>query len=49
MQEIVEYHGQNCYISTSGMCFKKCKNYLTNKDYTEEFLALIRSKKNDQE
>ena len=27
------------------MCFKKCKNYLTNKDYTEEFLAFIRSKK----
>ena len=24
MQEIVEYHGQNCYIPTSGMCFIKC-------------------------
>ena len=23
MQEIVEYHGQNCYIPTSGMCFIK--------------------------
>ena len=24
MQKIVEYHGQNCYIPTSGMCFIKC-------------------------
>ena len=23
MTEIVEYHGQNCYIPTSGMCFMK--------------------------
>ena len=43
MQEIVEYHGQNCYIPTSGMCFIKCINYFTKKDYTEEFLAFIRS------
>ena len=43
MQEIVEYHGQNCYIPTSGMCFFKCINYFTKKDYTEEFLTFIRS------
>ena len=43
MQEIVEYHGRNCYIPTSGMCFIKCINYFTNKDYTEEFLTFIRS------
>ena len=43
MQEIVEYHGQNCYIPTSGMCFIKCINYFTKKDYTEEFLTFIRS------
>ena len=29
MQEIVEYHGQNCYIPTSGMCFIKYINYFT--------------------
>ena len=34
MQEIVEYHGQNCYIPTSGMCFMKCINVFTKKDYT---------------
>ena len=26
MQKIVEYHGQNCYIPSSGMCFIKCIN-----------------------
>ena len=43
MQEIVEYHGQNCYIPTSGMRFIKCINYFTKKDYKEEFLTFIRS------
>ena len=43
MQEIVEYHGRNCYIPTSGMCFIKCINYFTKKDYTEDFLTFIRS------
>ena len=43
MQEIVEYHGQNCYIPTSGMCFIKRINYFTRKDYTEDFLTFIRS------
>ena len=42
-QEIVEYHGQNCYIPTSGMCSIKCINYFTKNDYTEEFLTFIRS------
>ena len=37
MQEIVEYFGQSCYIPSSGMCFIKCINYFTIKDYTEEF------------
>ena len=43
MQELVGYHGQNCYIPTSGMCFIKCINYFTKNDYTEEFLIFIRS------
>ena len=34
MQESVEYHGQNCYIPTSGMCFIKCIKYFTKKEYT---------------
>ena len=43
MQEIVEYHGRSCYIPSSGMCFIKCINYFTKKDYTEEFLTFIRT------
>ena len=43
MQEFVEYRGQNCYSPTSGHCFIKCLNYLTKKDYTEEFLTFIRT------
>ena len=37
MQEIVKYHGQNCYIPISGMCFLKCISYFTKKNYSEEF------------
>ena len=37
MQEIVEYHGQNCYIPTSGMCFTKCNNYFTKKIIQKNF------------
>ena len=42
-QDFVEYIGNNCYIPTSGNCFIKCNNYFTKKDYTQEFLALIRT------
>ena len=45
MQEIIEYHGQNCYIPSSGMCFIKCINYFTKRDYTNEFLTFIRSER----
>ena len=38
MQEIVEYHRQNCYIPTSGVCFIKCNNEFNKKEDTEEFL-----------
>ena len=44
-QDIVEYTGKNCYIPTSGNCFIKCINYLTGKDYTEQFLNFIRTEK----
>ena len=43
MQQIVEYHEQKVYIPTSGMCFIKCINYFTKKDYTEEFLTFFRT------
>ena len=43
MQGIVEYHGQNFYIPTSGHCFIKCISYFTKKDYTQGILTFIRS------
>ena len=43
MQEIVEYHGQNCNKPTSGMCFIKGIYYFTEKNYAEEFSTFIRS------
>ena len=42
LKEVVEFHGQNYFISTSGHCFLKSINYLTGKDYTEEFLTFNR-------
>ena len=42
MQDIVEYHGQNCYIPSSGICFIKC-NFFTKKDYTGGFSTFIRT------
>ena len=42
-QDFVEYIGNNCFIPTSGNCFKKCNNYFTEKDFTEEFLIFIRN------
>ena len=47
MQEIVEYHGQNCYIPTKGHCFIKCNKYFTEKDYTEVVLTLFDLNKED--
>ena len=46
MKKIVESHGQKCYIPNSGMCFIKCNNFFTNKDYTEEFRDLFRNEEN---
>ena len=47
-QDIVEYIGNNCYIPTIGHCFIKCINYLTGKDYTEDFVTFIRTEHKDQ-
>ena len=37
VEEFVEYHGQNWFIATSGMCFLTCFIYFTDNDYIEEF------------
>ena len=33
------------YVPTSGMCFRKCINYFTDKDYTKECLTFIGDEK----
>ena len=43
IKEIVECHGQRCFIPTSRMFFIKCIKYFTKKDYTENFLNFIRT------
>ena len=43
--EIVEYQGNNCFIPTKGYCFVKCINFLTGKDYKEQYLDFIRNEK----
>ena len=45
MQEIVEYHGQNCYIPTTGHCFIKCIIYFTTKVYKKELTTFIQVEK----
>ena len=34
-----------CYIPTKGYCFVKCINFLTDQDYNEQYLQLIRNEK----
>ena len=45
MEKVVEGCRQNCYVSTSGMCFIKSINYFTDKDYTEELRDFIGNEK----
>ena len=40
---IVEYKGNNSYIPSSGFCFMKCFNFLTGKNYEQDFLEFIRN------
>ena len=42
---IIEYCGNNCYIPTKGYCFVKCLNFLTDRDYKQQYLDFIRNEK----
>ena len=42
---IDEYRGNNCIIPTKGYCFVECINYLTGRDYKQEYLDFIRNEK----
>ena len=41
-QDIVQYMGNKCYISTSSNCFTRTITYLTGKEYMNEFLTFTR-------
>ena len=41
--EIIEFRGDNCFISSKGYCFVKCVNFLTGQDYKQKYLDFIRS------
>ena len=43
LYDIQEYIGKNCYIPTGQNCFLKCINYLTGKDYKNEYFQFINS------
>ena len=42
---IIEYQGNNCFIPTKGYCFVNCVNFLTGKDYKQQYLDFIRNEK----
>ena len=39
---IIEYRGNNCFIPTKGYCLVKCVNFLTGRDYKQQYLEFIR-------
>ena len=43
--EIIEYQRNNCFIPTKGYFFLKCINFLTGKDYKQQYLDFIRNEK----
>ena len=42
---IIEYRGNKCFIPMKGYCFIKCINFLTGKDYKQQYLDFIRNEK----
>ena len=40
---ILEYQGNNCYIPNGNGCFLKCINYISDKDFSIEYLEFIKS------
>ena len=41
--EFNEYRGNNCFIPTKGYCFVECNNFLTGKDYKQQYFDFVRS------
>ena len=43
--EFIEYRGINCFLPTKGYCFIKCVNFLTGRDYKQQYLEFVRNEK----
>ena len=43
--EIIEYHGNKCFIPTKGYCFVKCVSFLTGEYYKEQYIHFFRNEK----
>ena len=43
LADIEEFHGDKCFIPSGNNCFLKCINYLTSKDYKNEYFEFIRN------
>ena len=43
--EISEHRGNNCFIPTKSYCFVKCINFITGRDYKQQYLDFIRNEK----
>ena len=45
IKKIIDFHGNNCFISTKGYCFVICIYYLTGQDYEQQYLESIPNEK----
>ena len=45
-QNILEYRGELCFISTANGFFRKCVEYFYNKDFSQEYCEFIHSSDN---
>ena len=43
--QIIENHGNKCYIPSNSYCFVTCINFLIGKDYKQQFSDFIRNEK----
>ena len=44
-QKIVEYRGNLCYIPEQNECFRKCLEFISNKDLSEQYRDFIKNSK----
>ena len=43
--EVIDYRGNTCFIPTKGFCFVNCIKFITDEDYQQQCLDIIRTEK----